>query len=181
MVIYHSKMPISFISMLVRMFHGKILSSIPPFPPSKSLLVWRSSHNKLPTDDNLSTRGCYLPSMCSLCNSSTKTTYHLLLHYSFANSIWQWHISLLNTNCNFSLISEVLDLCNRKWAPKCKLVILAAVINTFNTIWFCRNQIRFNDKKTHYKSAINLIISNTDLCGIAPNWLQTLPFLSLLF
>lgn len=44
MVIYHSKMPISFISMLVRMFHGKILSSIPPSPPppkSKSVVPWQ--------------------------------------------------------------------------------------------------------------------------------------------
>ncbi|GAU13228.1 hypothetical protein TSUD_245980 [Trifolium subterraneum] len=32
-------------------------------PPSKSLLVWRCFHGKLPTDDNLILKGCNLPSM----------------------------------------------------------------------------------------------------------------------
>jgi hypothetical protein len=35
-------------------------------PPSKSLMVWRLMLDKLPIDDNLSSRGCHLPSMCSL-------------------------------------------------------------------------------------------------------------------
>ena len=40
------------------------------FPPSKSLLVWRLMLGKLPTDENLSARGCSLPSMCSLCGNN---------------------------------------------------------------------------------------------------------------
>lgn len=31
--------------------------------PSKSLLPWKLVHDKLPTDENLATRGCSLPSM----------------------------------------------------------------------------------------------------------------------
>lgn len=34
--------------------------------PSKSLLLWRLMHDKLPTDENLTLRGCFMPSMCYL-------------------------------------------------------------------------------------------------------------------
>jgi hypothetical protein len=44
-------------------------------------------------------------------------------------------------------------------------VILAAVINILNIIWFCRNQQRFNNKKINVRSTINLIISATTLTG----------------
>lgn len=37
----------------------------PDFPPSKSIMVWRLMLDKLPTDDNLVSRGCHFPSMCS--------------------------------------------------------------------------------------------------------------------
>ncbi|GAU48979.1 hypothetical protein TSUD_245700 [Trifolium subterraneum] len=39
-------------------------------PPSKSLLVWRIMHNRIPTDENLLIRGCYMPSMCSISSTS---------------------------------------------------------------------------------------------------------------
>jgi len=33
-------------------------------PPSRSFIVWRFLHNRLPTDDNLRKRGCYIVSIC---------------------------------------------------------------------------------------------------------------------
>jgi len=73
-------------------------------PPSKSTMVWRSLHNKIPTDENLSLRGCNLPSMCSLCGKAQETTSYLFLDCSFAGSIWQWFSSIINlqflTRCN---------------------------------------------------------------------------------
>jgi len=122
-------------------------------------------HNKLPSDDNLVSRGCQLPSMCSICNTNAETLDHLFIHCSFAQSIWHWLISLMNITCSITSVSDALDLCKRNWSPKCKLVILVAVVNCLNTIWFCRNQIRFNDKKILLRLAINLIITNIALCG----------------
>jgi hypothetical protein len=49
----------------------------PDIQPSKSLLVWRLMHNKVPTDDNLLLRGCALPSMCSLCCKHVESSFHL--------------------------------------------------------------------------------------------------------
>jgi hypothetical protein len=41
-------------------------------PPSKSCLMWRVMHNRLPTDDLLSHRGCYIVSKCDLCGRILK-------------------------------------------------------------------------------------------------------------
>jgi hypothetical protein len=45
--------------------------------PSKSLLVWRLMHNKIPTDENLMLRGCAIPSICSLCSKKVESSFHL--------------------------------------------------------------------------------------------------------
>jgi hypothetical protein len=47
--------------------------------PSKSLLVWRIMHGKIPTDENLTVRGCSIPSMCNLCNSHVESSFHIFL------------------------------------------------------------------------------------------------------
>jgi len=109
-------------------------------PPSKSLIIWRSLHNKLPTDDILSFRGCQLPSMCSLCNIQGETFQHMFFECNMAREIWHWLCSKLDTLCNFSTITEALDICNRQSSPLCKLVVLTAVVYGFNIIWYCRNQ-----------------------------------------
>ncbi|MCH81156.1 ribonuclease H protein [Trifolium medium] len=59
-------------------------------PPSKSLLIWRCLHGKLPTDENLSLRGCCLPSRCSLCGSSIESSQHIFIDCSFAIQLWSW-------------------------------------------------------------------------------------------
>ncbi|KAK2361038.1 hypothetical protein QL285_086244 [Trifolium repens] len=134
-------------------------------PPSKSMVIWRCLQHKLPTDDNLSLRGCLLPSMCSLCDSNIETHHHLFMNCNFATSIWNWLGSCLNANCQFSDVNEAFMLCNQNWSPLCNLVIAAAIINCVNFICFARNQRRFNDKKMHWKSVINLIIASVSLSG----------------
>lgn len=46
--------------------YGKKLWST-SIPPSRSFLVWRLIHNKVPTDDKLIAKGCTVVSVCSLC------------------------------------------------------------------------------------------------------------------
>ena len=64
---------------------------------------------------------------------------------------------------------DVWVICNKGWNPQCKIVITAAIINIFNAVWFARNQTRFNDKVSHWRSAISVIISNTSLSGNLTN------------
>ncbi|GAU44712.1 hypothetical protein TSUD_24750 [Trifolium subterraneum] len=135
----------------------------PAIPLSKSFLLRRSLHDKLPTDENLTIRGCCLPSICNLCCVAAESTSHLFLTYSFASTIWNGLGSILQVHCSFNSIDDSLRLCSHQNSPLCNLVILAAIINILNVIWFCRNQCRFNNKVTHLNTAINLIISGVSL------------------
>ena len=110
-------------------------------------------------------RGCNLPSMCSLCGKAQEMTSPLFLDCSFAGSIWQWFSSIINLQCTFSSLQDAIQITQRNWSPLCKIVITAAIINIINTIWFCRNQLRFNEKRIRYMSAINMIISGTAMTG----------------
>lgn len=57
------------------------------------------------------------------------------------------------------------NICDINWFPQCKVVIISALINLLNTIWFSRNQARYNNKIIPWQSAISLIIANTYLLG----------------
>lgn len=68
----------------------------PDIPPSKSLLVWRIMHSKVPTDENLLSRGVQLPSKCSSCNASSESAFHLFFECAFALKLWNWLFSIIN-------------------------------------------------------------------------------------
>jgi ribonuclease HI len=135
------------------------------FPPSKSLLVWRFMLDKLPTDDNLLIRGCYLPSMCSLCHACNESSTHLFLECPYALQLWRWFASTFNCTLNFQSKEDIWSICNGSWNPQCKVVLTATLINIFNCIWFARNQSRFQDKNINWKSSIAAVISNSALAG----------------
>ncbi|XP_045794076.1 uncharacterized protein LOC123888954 [Trifolium pratense] len=134
-------------------------------PPSKSLLVWRLMHDKLPTDEKLMERGFNLPSMCSICHKFAESTFHLFFECTFAQSIWCWFASVLNTSLQFQSIEEIWHLWDNSWSPQCKLSIKAALIYLLNAIWSTRNNARFNSKVPVWKSAVAWILSNTSLTG----------------
>jgi len=134
-------------------------------PPSKSLLAWRIMHDKVPTDEKLMERGCNLPSMCSLCSVTTETTFHLFFECSFAFKLWCWLASIVDCNLHFQSLEDIWTLCERSWSPQCKIVILSAIINILSTIWFVRNQYRFQGKPFNWRIAINNIIAAVSLSG----------------
>ncbi|CAJ2673345.1 unnamed protein product [Trifolium pratense] len=106
-------------------------------PPSKSFMVWRLFHNRLPTDENLASRGFQLPSVCSICNKSSESSLHLFLQCSFTTVLWNWHSSI-----------------------KGHVTVAAAVIYIFNAIWSCRNLLRFEDIIPNLNSTISMISAN---------------------
>ncbi|XP_019459974.1 PREDICTED: uncharacterized protein LOC109359738 [Lupinus angustifolius] len=71
------------------------------------------------------------------------------------------NLELLGTIFSISInnhpISAILALCNRQWSPQVHQVLAASVVPIINTIWFCRNQDRFQDKKINFNSAISRI------------------------
>ena len=82
-------------------------------PPSKSLLIWRLLHDKLPTDDNLIKRGCQIPTICNLCGLAQETSIHLFLDCPLAMQIWTWFASIINLNCSFTSFLDILKITER--------------------------------------------------------------------
>jgi ribonuclease HI len=134
-------------------------------PPSKSLVAWRLMHNKLPTDENLILRGCNMPSVCNLCFKEGETSFHLFFQCPYAICIWNWFAGIVNLNLHFNYVEEIWSLCDRSWQPQCKVVILASLVNIISTIWYVRNQIRFQNKIIPWENAIALISANVSLSG----------------
>ena len=118
-------------------------------PPSKSLMIWRLMQEKIPTDERLMEIGCQFASMCSLCFKKSESSLHLFFACSYAQKLWSWISATLNINMQFGTMEDIWKYCERPWSPQCKIVITAALVNLINTIWFARNESRFNDKVLH--------------------------------
>ncbi|WJX14219.1 hypothetical protein P8452_04514 [Trifolium repens] len=175
---YNFKMP-----QLQDLFWTKYIWSS-DIPPSKSLMVWRLMHEKMPTDENLMTRGCAIPSMCNLCRKQVETTFHLFFQCDFARILWSWFAGCLNLTIQFTTMEDMWKLCDLNWSPQAKITVTAAIINLLNTIWLARNQARFTDTLITWRAAISLIITNTSLTGnntkkISSNSIRDFSFLKL--
>lgn len=135
-------------------------------PPSKSFILWRITHNKMTTDENLHCIGCIVVSMCSQCGNSYETTKHLFLDCPFAKDLWQWFMSAINCFIDLSSFDAVISLCHRGWSPQIQDMIISGILNILYAIWRCRNLARFDNKKVPVSTAITLISSNISLTGI---------------
>lgn len=119
----------------------------------------------MPTDEKLQQRGCYISSMCSLCLSNVENSFHLFFECKFVFMIWCWFASILDSTLHFQSIEDIWTICDRGWSPQCKTVIHATIVNIFSTVWYSRNQCRFQDCKPNWQLAINNIISAVNLSG----------------
>lgn len=86
----------------------------PCVPPSRSFLVWRIFHKRLPTDDNLRSRGCITVSTCDLCGLSSETSDHLFLQCSFACSIWSWVGNILHHSFDLASADTIFSILKNK-------------------------------------------------------------------
>jgi hypothetical protein len=151
-------------------------------PPSKSFLVWRLMHGKLPTDENLMTRGCAMPSMCNFCHKHVESSFHIFFECYFAIKLWSWLAGCLNLTLQFTSMEDIWKLCDLSWAPQSKVTIIVAIINLLNTIWLVRNKARFDDTNITWVAAISKIISSTAMSGnntkkLASNSIRDFTFL----
>jgi hypothetical protein len=106
-------------------------------------------HKKLARDENLMLRGCYLPSICNLCMCCSESSFHLFFACP-AVQVWTWLAQFIG--------SFVTDTTMQG-------SYFSFLISLINTIWFIRNQSRFNSKSIHWTTAMNLILSDVALAG----------------
>lgn len=134
-------------------------------PPAKSIMVWRLMLDKFPTDDKLAQRGFNMPSMCFLCHRNAESSFHLFFDCVYSCNIWCWLSTMLNMPLHFQSIEEIWKTSDRYSNLQSKLVVNSAIINLLNSIWFARNQVRFNNKKIPWKCSIASIIVFVSLAG----------------
>ncbi|KAF1876299.1 hypothetical protein Lal_00029646 [Lupinus albus] len=104
-------------------------------PPSKSFTIWRLYHHKMPTDDN-----------CK-------------------RELWEWLSRIFDFHIDLTSIESIFLGCNGKWSPQVHGVLEAAIIHTINTVWYCRNLWRFENKKISLMQAQLRIKLATSLSG----------------
>jgi hypothetical protein len=134
-------------------------------PPSKSMLAWRLMHEKLPTDENLLTRGCAIPSMCNFCCSHVETSFHIFFECQFAIKLWSWLAGCLNLTLQFTSMEDIWKLCDLHWSPQSMITLAAAIVNLLHTIWVVRNNARYHNMSPNWRTAISMITVNTALSG----------------
>ncbi|XP_019433239.1 PREDICTED: uncharacterized protein LOC109340119 [Lupinus angustifolius] len=134
-------------------------------PPSSSFITWRIIHGKMPSDVNLQRRGCVLASRCNLCKKAIEDTNHIFLNCNFAISIWNWLMSIFSIKINLNSIKELIISFNNNFSKQIQQLLLICSVSTISTIWFCRNQIRFEDRVVSLNQAIARIIRDTTISG----------------
>lgn len=107
-------------------------------PLTKSFLVRRILHRKMPTDENLCARGCVTVSICPLCYSVAESSDHLFISCPFAQRIWSWLINIMSCLIDLSTVSSILSVSNNFSSSQASDLALATVINLISTIWYCR-------------------------------------------
>lgn len=111
--------------------------------PSKYLVSQRIMHGKLPIDENIKLRGCFIPSMCKLCIQHEESSFHLCFECPFAINILMWLLEALDVRSDFNTVMDLWSLCDKYWSSQCIVVIQIALINTLESIWYYRNMARF--------------------------------------
>lgn len=116
----------------------------PCIPPSHAFIYWRWFYGKLPTDENLRTRGCAIVSVCNCCMNSVETFDHLFLRCPFALELWSWLGGKLNCVMNLASLASILECVPCSCSTQITDIFVAAVIHTLHIIWLSRNSLRFS-------------------------------------
>ncbi|XP_058782945.1 uncharacterized protein LOC131657578 [Vicia villosa] len=133
--------------------------------PSKSFLVWRLIHGKIPTDEAFQSRGFSLCSRCSLCNLQSESTSHIFFHCRFAVRIWKWLCCMINCPINIHSMDSVWNLCRSSTSPQGMLVISAAIVSVLSFIWLARNGARYRNITPSFHSTVSGILAQIRLAG----------------
>jgi len=110
-------------------------------PPSHSFTFWRWMHRKMPTDENLRTRGCILVSLYCFCLHTVETSDHLFLRCTFAMDLWAWLGGKLNCVIDYASALSLLSCIPTRCSSQVTDLFIVAVIHTVHTIWLSRNFI----------------------------------------
>jgi len=134
-------------------------------PPSHSFIYWRFHHGRMPTDENLRSRGCNVVSICNLCLKNDETSEHLFLRCQFSKKLWDWIGGKLNRLIDCSTTDSLLSCIPASCSSQVSGIFVAAIVHTLHTIWWARNSLRFTTLTPSLHSAKVRIHSLVALSG----------------
>jgi len=120
---------------------GKLIWSS-SIPSSKTLVLWKVFHGRLPTDQHIQNKGLNTCSMFTLCEKHEESIQHLFFACSNALHIWSWvrHIFLTS---HFSNKDYFLSFIKSDSSPLVKLIKFVVITFSLWMIWRMRNYARF--------------------------------------
>jgi len=68
---------------------GKFIWSL-SILPSKTLVLWKVFHRRIPTNQHIHNKGLHICSMCTLCEKHGESIQHLFFECSNVLHIWSW-------------------------------------------------------------------------------------------
>jgi hypothetical protein len=124
-----------------------------PAPSKLIAFSWQLLHNRIPTKDNLVSRGIFRgdsPGNCVVCNGSLESAAHLFLHCDFAFSIWldifrRLGVYVIMPASLPSLFDYFTGFARSKKAWKGYMLVWHTVLWL---IWRSRNGVIFSNKVT---------------------------------
>jgi hypothetical protein len=134
---------------MVNPVFARIWSSL---APSKLIAFsWQLLHNRIPTKDNLASRGILrgdVPGSCVVCSGSLESATHLFIHCDFAFSIWlgifRWLVvSFVMPATLSTMFKYFVGLARSKKSRKGFMLVWHTMLWQ---IWRSRNDVIFSNK-----------------------------------
>ncbi|XP_019438851.1 PREDICTED: uncharacterized protein LOC109344541 [Lupinus angustifolius] len=119
----------------------------------------------MPSDYNLQRRGCALASKCNFCNHAIEDTDHIFLNCYFATELWNWIMWTFSINLNLLSIKDLILSCRNNFTHQPQQLLFICAVHTTSAIWFCMNQIRFQDRDVSINGAIPKISRDSSFSG----------------
>jgi len=132
-------------------------------PHSKTLVLWKVFHGRLPTDKNIQNKGLHICFMCTLCEKHEESIHHLFFECPNALYIWSWVRQIFPTS-HFSNNDDLLSFIKHNGSPLLKLIKLVVITFSIWMLWHVRNNARFRDK-IEVSRTISVIKDLTCLVG----------------
>lgn len=134
-------------------------------PQSRSILIWRMFHCKLPTYDFIMSIGISMASCCPLCCVDPESFQHLFFDCGLANDLWRWLSSLLNFSNKPSSIDGWVRIYSKPASTQATVVVAGIVINTLFQIRQTRNNVKHVNHRENAMTSKRWILHQVQLSG----------------
>lgn len=108
-----------------------------------------------------------------ICSSVVEATQHMFFDRPFAHFVRSWLSTTFHYIIDVASVRSIFSICEESWVSQTKDVISSAIVNSFWTIWHCRNNLHFNNKTIFLWPTSNIIFANVSLTSHMSNMIAS--------